>query len=136
MNRQGGPTWVHAVMLLLVAVLLGWVPLLGPLLLGGLAGRAAPGWRAVGVLLPALALQTGLLLGARWAALTVQNSGLDGGLWTVVAWLGSPLSAALGRPLGHVLGSSTLAGFLLLYTLPALPGLLIGAQMARRSRRW
>lgn len=128
MNRRNGPTWVYAVMLLLVTVLLGWVPLLGPLLLGGLAGRAAPGWRAFAVLLPALALQTGLLLGARWAALTVQNSGLDGGLWTVVAWLGSPL--------GHVLGSATLAGFLLLYTLPALPGLLIGIQMASRSRRW
>ncbi|CAM3440345.1 hypothetical protein DESA109040_12765 [Deinococcus saxicola] len=136
MNRRDGPLWIHALMLLLVAVLMGWVPLLGPLLLGGLAGRAAPGWRAVVVLFPALALQTALLLGARWAALTVQNSGLDGGLWAAMAWLGSPLSAVLGRPLGHVLGSATLAGFVLLYTLPALPGLLIGAQMARRSRRW
>lgn len=136
MNRRQGPTWIHALMLLLVAGLVGWVPLLGPLLLGGLAGRAAPSWRAVTVLLPALALQTALLLGARWAALTVQNSGLEGGLWAAVTWLGSPLSAALGRPLGEVLGSATLGGFLLLYTLPALPGLLIGAEMARRARRW
>ncbi len=136
MNRRHGPTWVHALMLLLVAVLVGWVPLLGPLVLGGLAGRAVPGWRGVVALLPALALQTALLLAARWAALAVQNSGLEGGLWAAVAWLGGPLSAALGRPLGDVLGSATLAGFLLLYTLPALPGLLIGAQMARRSRPW
>lgn len=85
MNRQGGPTWLHALMLLLVAVLVGWVPLLGPLVLGGLAGRAAPGWRGVVALLPALALQTALLLVARWAALTAQNSGLDGGLWAAVA---------------------------------------------------
>ncbi|WP_245593140.1 hypothetical protein [Deinococcus frigens] len=136
MNRGGGPLWIHAAMLLLVALLLGWVPVLGPLLLGVLAGRAAPGGRGAAALLPALALQTALLLGARWAARTVQDFGLDGGLWTAVAWLGSPLSAALGRPLGHVLGSATLAGFLLLYILPALPGLLIGAQMARRSTRW
>lgn len=136
MNRQGGPTWLHALMLLLVAMLLGWVPLLGPLLLGGLAGRAAPGWRAVVALLPALALQTALLLGARWVAQGVQSAGLEGGVWAAVAWLGGPLSAALGRPLGHVLGSATLAGFLLLYTFPALPGLFIGAQMARRPRRW
>ncbi|CAM3676947.1 hypothetical protein DESA109040_19535 [Deinococcus saxicola] len=136
MNRRQGPTWIHALMLLVMTVLVGWVPLLGPLLLGGLAGRAAPGWRAVVVLLPALALQIALLLGARWAALTVQNSGLDSGLWAAVAWLGSPLSAALGRPLDHVLSSATLAGFVLLYTLPALPGLLMGAQMARRAKRW
>lgn len=136
MNRGAGLPWVHAIMLLVVAVLVGWVPLLGPLVLGGLAGRAAPGWRGVVALLPALALQTAILLSARWAALTVQNAGLSGGLWAAVAWLGSPLSAALGRPLSEVLGSATLAGFLLLYTLPALPGLLIGAQMAGRSRRW
>lgn len=135
MNCRQGPTWIHALMLVMT-VLVGWVPLLGPLLLGGLAGRAAPGWRAVVVLLPALALQTALLFGARWAAQSVQGAGLEGGVWAAVAWLGSPLSAALGRPLGHVLGSATLAGFVLLYTLPALPGLLIGAQMARRSRRW
>ena len=135
MNR-GGALWVHAVMLLLVAALLGWVPLLGPLLLGGLAGRAAPGWRGVVVLLPALALQTALLLGARWVAQMVQDFGLSGGLWAAVAWLGSPLSAALGRPLGQVLGSATLAGFLLLYTLPALPGLMIGTGLGRRARRW
>lgn len=135
MRRRGGSLWIH-VLLRLLAVLVGWVPLLGPSLLGSLAGRAAPGWQGVLVLLPALALQTALLLGARWAALTVQNSGLDGGLWAAVAWLGSPLSAALVRPLGHVLGSTTLAGFVMLYTLPALLGLLMGAQMVRRSRRW
>lgn len=136
MGRRDGPLWLHALMLMLVAILLGWVPLLGPLLLGGLAGRAAPGWRAVVVLLPALALQTALLLGVRWAAQSIQGAGLEGGVWAAMAWLGSPLSAALGRPLGHVLGSATLAGFVLLYTLPALLGLLMGTQMARQARRW
>ncbi|EYB69531.1 hypothetical protein DEIPH_ctg004orf0037 [Deinococcus phoenicis] len=127
--------WVNVFMLLLVALLLGWVPVLGPLLLGVLAGRAEKGPRAVLVLLPALVLQTLGLLGVRWLENAVEARGLDGWLWTALAWLGSPLAAALGRPLGNVIGDSDLTGFLLLFTLPAVLGLVLRWVTARPSRR-
>ncbi|SMB89813.1 hypothetical protein [Deinococcus hopiensis] len=126
--------WVNAVMLLPVALLLGWVPVLGPLLLGFLSGRAERGLRSVLTLLPALALQTLGLLGVRWLENAVESRGLEGGLWTVLAWLGSPVSVALGRPLGNMMGDSNVAGFLLLFTLPALVGLVLGGVTGRRRR--
>ncbi|GAA5514612.1 hypothetical protein Dcar01_03368 [Deinococcus carri] len=127
--------WVNVFMLLLVGLLLGWVPVLGPLLLGFLAGRAERGPRAVLVLLPALVLQTLGLLGARWLENTIEARGLEGGLWTALAWLGSPLYTALGRPLGNLIGDSSLTAFLLLFTLPAGVGLVLGLVTARPSRR-
>ncbi|WP_102125897.1 hypothetical protein [Deinococcus planocerae] len=127
-------TWVNVLMLLLVALLVGWIPVLGPLALGFLAGRAERGARSLLVLLPALILQTLGLLGARWLENAVESRGLDGWLWTALAWLGSPVSAALGRPLGNMVGDSDLPGFLLLFTLPALIGLPLGRLTARRRR--
>ncbi|GAA5533431.1 hypothetical protein [Deinococcus aluminii] len=127
--------WVNAFMLLLVALLVGWVPVLGPLLLGFLAGRAEKGWRAVLILLPALILQTLGLLGVRWLEQAASTRGLDNWFWTALAWLGSPLYTALGRPLGNMIGDSNLAGFLLLFTLPAVLGLLLGWVTGRRGRR-
>lgn len=126
--------WVNVFMLLVVALLIGWVPVLGPLTLGFLAGRVERGVRALAVLLPALLLQTLGLLGARWLENTVESRGLDGWLWTILAWVGSPVSAALGRPLGNMVGDSNLPGFLLLFTLPALVGLPLGWLTARRPR--
>lgn len=127
--------WVNVLMLLLVAVLVGWVPLLGPLALGFLAGRAERGPRAVLILLPALALQTLGLLGVRWLENAAEARGLDGWFWTALAWLGSPVNAALGRPLGGMIGDSDALGFLLLFTLPALPGLALGWLTGRRPSR-
>ncbi|BDP40547.1 hypothetical protein DAETH_05160 [Deinococcus aetherius] len=127
--------WVNVFMLLVVALLVGWIPVLGPLALGFLAGRAEPGVRALAVLLPALILQTLGLLGARWLENAVESRGLDGWLWTVLAWIGSPVSAALGRPLGNMVGDSNLLGFLLLFTLPVLVGLGLGWLTGRRPRR-
>lgn len=128
-------TWINVLMLLLVAVVVGWVPLLGPLLLGFLAGRAERGVRAALVLLPALALQTLGLLGVRWLENAAEARGLDSWFWTALAWLGSPLNAALGRPLGNLIGDSDVGGFLLLFTLPAVLGLVIGGLTGRRARR-
>lgn len=122
-------------MLLLIALLVGWVPVLGPLLLGFLAGRAARGAQAVLVLLPALLLQTLGLLGVRWLENAAEVRGLDRWFWTALAWLGSPLSAALGRPLGNVIGDSDLAGFVLLFTAPAALGLVAGLLTRRPARR-
>lgn len=127
--------WLNAVMLVLVALLLGWVPVAGPLLLGFLAGRAERGLRALWVLLPALILQTLGLLGLRGLENLAEARGLDTWFWTALAWLGSPLSAALGRPLGHVIGDSDLGGFLLLFTLPAALGLVAGLLTRRPARR-
>ncbi|MBI0446959.1 MULTISPECIES: hypothetical protein [Deinococcus] len=127
--------WVNALMLLLVTLLLGWVPVLGPLLLGFLAGRAERGARAVLVLLPALLLQTLSLLGIRWLQQAIETRGLEGWLWTALAWLGSPLYSLLGRPLGHLIGDSSPAGFLLLFTLPAGLGLVLGGLTGRPARR-
>lgn len=127
--------WIHVLMLLAVALLFGWVPVLGPLLLGVLAGRALPGVGGLLALLPALAVQTSLLLVARWAAQGVAAAGVEGWLWTALAWLTGPLTAALGRPLGAALGGSDPAGFLLLFTLPVLPGVVLGTLSARRRRR-
>ncbi|WP_295818464.1 hypothetical protein [uncultured Deinococcus sp.] len=126
---------INVGMLLLVAVLVGWIPVLGPLLIGWLAGRAAPGARGVLYVLPALAAQTLGLLAVRWLAQTVNSSGLEGGLWTAVAWFGSPLSAAVSRPLGELISASTVAGFVAVYTLPVLPGLLLGSVTAGTRRR-
>lgn len=126
--------WVNVFMLLLVALLIGWIPVVGPLALGFLAGRAERGPRALAVLLPALILQTLGLLGARWLENAVESRGLDGWVWTVLAWIGSPVSAALGRPLGNMVGDSDLPGFLLLFTLPVLVGLGLGWLTARRPR--
>lgn len=129
-------TWIHALMLLLVAPLVGWIPALGPLLLGALAGRAHTGWRGAVIVVPGLALQTLLLLGVRWATRSVQQAGIEGGLWTALAWVGGPLSAALGRPLSHLIGDSDVAGFVVLYLLPVVPGLLLGWWSRRSTRRW
>ena len=129
-------TWISVLMLLLLALVLGWVPLLGSLLLGFLAGRAAPGVRGLLIVLPALAPQTGLLLAGRWMVQGVATSGYEGWLWTALSWLSGPLSTALGRALSEMIGRSDALGFALLFTLPALPGLLLGNRGARRARRW
>ncbi|WP_019587427.1 hypothetical protein [Deinococcus apachensis] len=127
--------WINVFMLLLVALVVGWVPVVGPLGLGFLAGRAERGPRAVLVLLPALALQTLGLLGVRWLENVAEARGLGGWFWTVLAWLGSPVNALLGRPLGNMIGDSDAAGFLLLFTLPAALGLLLGWLTGRRPGR-
>lgn len=127
--------WVNAFMLLLVALLVGWVPVLGPLALGFLAARAEKGLRALLVLLPALLLQTLGLLGVRWLDNVAEARGLDSWFWTALAWLGSPVQVTLGRPLGNMIGDSDLLGFLLLFTLPALLGLVLGWLPGRRPRR-
>ncbi|MEW6423008.1 MAG: hypothetical protein AB1511_15000 [Deinococcota bacterium] len=127
--------WVNALMLLLVALLVGWVPILGPLALGFLAGRAEKSLRAVLVLLPALLLQTLGLLGVRWLEHALQTRGLEGWAWSALTWLGSPVQATLGRPLGNMIGDSDPLGFLLLFTLPALPGLGLGWLTGRPPRR-
>lgn len=128
-------TWINGAMLLLVALLVGWVPVLGPLVIGFLAGRAEPGVRALLVLLPALAVQTLGLLGVRWLENAAEARGLDGWFWTALAWLGSPLNAALGRPLGNLIGDSDALGFGLLFTLPAAAGLFVGGLTRRSPRR-
>lgn len=132
--------WVTAFFLLLLAVLVGWIPVLGPLALGWAAARAEPGPRALLALLPALAVQlAGLLLGRTLAhaAQTATFSGwsLEGGLWWAVGWLFSPLSAALGRPFSHLLADTALGVFLLVFLAPVLPGLLLGALLGRGNRR-
>lgn len=127
--------WVNVLMLLLVALLIGWIPVLGPLALGFLAGRAEPGPRALLALLPALALQTLGLLGVRWLENVAESRGLDGWFWTALAWIGSPVNAALGRPLGNMIGDSNMLGFLVLFTLPALIGLALGWATGRRRPR-
>lgn len=124
--------WVNMFFLVLVAALLGWVPVLGPLLLGFLAARAQPGTRALLALLPALGVQTAGLLVARWTENLIEARQLDGWLWTAVSWIFSPVSTALGRPLGNLIGDSSTLVFLALFTLPVLLGLLLGAVTGRR----
>jgi len=125
--------WLSALFLALSGLLIGWIPLLGPLALGFLAGRAERGVRAPLALLPALALQTLGLLAARLTLRAVENHQLGGWLWTLVGWLFSPLAAWLGRPLEGVIAGSSALGFLLLFTLPVLPGLLLGSLSGRRK---
>jgi hypothetical protein len=118
--------------LVVMALLLGWVPLLGPALLGFLAARSQPGARALLAVLPALGVQTVGLLIARWTEQTLQARQLDGWLWTAVGWIFSPVSTLLGRPLGHLIGGSSPLAFAALFTLPVLLGLLLGAVTGRR----
>lgn len=127
--------WVNALMLVLVGLLLGWIPVLGPGLLGFLAGRAERGPRTVLVLLPTLILQTLALIGLRWLENTAERQHLDGWFWTALSWLGSPVSTALGRPLANAVGDSSPLGFVLLFTAPAIVGLILGSWTAGQRKR-
>ena len=132
-----GMFWLTSFFLLLLALLIGWIPLLGPLALGFLAARAERGSRALLVLLPALLVQSGGLLLARALtraarSVTVYGWHLEGAFWTAVSWLLSPLSTAFGRPLGHLLADTSLPAFLLIFVAPVLLGLLIGALLPGR----
>lgn len=131
--------WLPAFFLLLLAVLIGWIPVLGPLVLGWVAARAEPGPRALLALLPALVVQVAGLLLARVLAHAVQTTSLygwslDSGVWLAVSWLFSPLSTALGRPFSHLLADTPLGVFLLIFLAPVLLGLLVGALTAGRRR--
>ncbi|WP_407541271.1 hypothetical protein Q0M94_07795 [Deinococcus radiomollis] len=129
--------WLTSFFLLLLALLIGWIPLLGPLALGFLAARAERGARVLLALLPALLVQGGGLLLARTVTraarnVTVYGWHLEGGFWTAISWLVSPLGTALGRPFSRVLADTTLPVFLLIFTAPVLLGLLIGALLPGR----
>jgi len=131
--------WLPAFFLLLLALLVGWIPVLGPLVLGWVAARAEPGPRALLALLPALAVQLAGLLLARALAHAAQTTtlygwSLESGVWPLVSWLFSPLSTALGRPFSHLLADTALGVFLLIFLAPVLLGLLIGASTAGRRR--
>ncbi len=126
--------WLSAFFLLLLSLLVGWIPVLGPLALGMLAARAEPGPRALLAVLPALAAQTLGLLLTRSLTNAVQDRHLDGWVWTAVGWLLSPLSTALGRPFSQLIADSPVVMFLLVFTFPVLPGLLLGALSLRRAR--
>ena len=123
--------WLSAFFLLLLSLLIGWIPVLGPLALGVLAARAEPGPRAPLALLPALSVQTLGLLATRALTNAVQDSHLDGWVWTAVSWLLSPqlgiLGTALGRPFRRLVADSSAVVFLLVFTFPVLLGLLLGA---------
>ena len=126
--------WLSSFFLLLLSLLIGWIPLLGPLALGFVAARAERGRgpRALLALLPALILQgLGLLL-TRSLAGTLQNAvvwgvHLEGWFWAAVSWFLSPLGTALGRPLSHLYIANPLPVSLLILVVPALLGLLLGA---------
>ncbi len=124
--------WLSAFFLLLLSLLVGWIPVLGPLALGVLAARAEPGPRALLAVLPALSVQTLGLLAIRTVTNAVQDSHLDGWVWTAVSWLLSPLGTALGRPFSQLVANSSALVFLLVFTFPVLLGLLLGA--LRRAR--
>lgn len=141
-----GMPWLTSFFLLILAVLIGWIPLFGPLALGFLAARTERGPRALLVLLPALLVQTCGLLLARSIAQAAQNVTvygwhLEGAFWTAVGWLINPLGPTLGRPLSHVLSGTSLSVFLLLFSAPVILGLLIGSILpgkpgfARRTGR-
>ena len=122
-----------------MSLLIGWVPLLGPLALGFVAARAERGLRAPLVLLPALLFGALGLILARALALAAQRAviygvHLEGWLWTAVGWLLSPVGTLLGRPFSHLLVGTPPAGLLLLYGAPVLVGLLLGALGPRRGR--
>ncbi|WP_293909285.1 hypothetical protein [Deinococcus sp.] len=124
--------WLNAFFLLLLAVLVGWVPVLGPLVLGFFAARSERGPRALLVMLPGL-----IVIGVGWAALrslagVVERSGLAGWLWTAVAWFLSPLSSALGRSLSQLIGDSSVQTVLLMILAPLVVGLVAGAISGRR----
>ena len=124
--------WLNAFFLLLLALLVGWVPVLGPLALGFFAARSERGPRALLVVLPGL-----MAIGVGWAALrslagVVERSGLAGWLWTAVAWFLSPVSSALGRPLSQLIGESSVGALLLLILAPTVVGLIAGAVSGRR----
>ena len=123
--------WLSAFFLLVLSLLVGWIPVLGPLLLGVLAARAEPGPRALLAVLPALGVQTLGLLLTRALTNAVQDSHLDGWVWTAVGWLLSPLGTALGRPFSQLVADSSAVVFLLVFTFPVLPGLLLGALRRR-----
>lgn len=129
--------WVHAFFLWLLAVLIGWIPVLGPLALGFVAARAEPRPRALLVLLPALLAQTVLVLLGHAAAGAIQHAALfgwplQGWLWTAVSWLLSPVATLIGRPLTSVLATAPVITLLLVFLAPVLPGLLLGLLGRRR----
>ncbi|WP_407569277.1 hypothetical protein [Deinococcus altitudinis] len=129
--------WLTSFFLLLLALLIGWIPLLGPLALGFLAARAERGARTLLALLPALLVQTSGLLLTRALTRAAQNVTvygwhLEGGFWTAVSWLVSPLGTAFGRPLSHLLADTSLPVFLLIFLAPVVLGLAIGALLPGR----
>lgn len=124
--------WLSALFLLLLAVLTGWIPLLGPLALGFFAARSTPGPRAVLVALPGLTVIVAGWLTLRAAEQTAERYGLSAWLWTAVSWLISPLGTWLGRPLTQLIGESSAQMFALLIAAPLLVGLLAGALTRRR----
>ena len=126
--------WLSAFFLLLLSLLVGWIPVFGPLALGVLAARAETGLRALLAVLPALSMQTLGLLLTRALTNAVQDRHLDGWVWTAVSWLLSPLGTALGRPFSQLVADSSAVVFLLVFTFPVLPGLLLGALSLRRAR--
>ena len=127
--------WLSAFFLLLLSLLIGWIPVLGPLTLGVLAARAEPGPRALLAVLPALGMQTLGLLATRAVVSAVQDRHLDGWVWTAVSWLLSPLGTALGRPFSQLVADSSAVVFLLVFTFPVLPGLLLGLLPGARHTR-
>lgn len=120
--------WLSALFLLLLAVLTGWIPLLGPLALGFFAARSTPGPRALLVALPGV-----LVIALGWLALrAAERYGVSAWIWTAVSWLISPLGTWLGRPLTHLIGESSVQTFALLIAAPLVVGLLAGALTRRR----
>ena len=119
--------WLSAFFLFLLSLLIGWIPVFGPLALGVLAARAEPGSRALLAVLPALGTQTLGLLTTRALTNAIQDRHLDGWVWTAVSWLLSPLGTALGRPFSQLVADSSAPVFLLVFTFPVFLGLLLGA---------